>query len=229
MRVLTIDDNSLWRHALKAMLSVEGFQVFMCESCENAVSLTRVYDFDAIIVGRTALDTTVPKTIGRLRSANVATAILALSDCATVSSRVAALAQGADDCLSKPFHKAELSARLRAIIRRSCAHSQSVIRIEKLEINLETQEVRVSDQPVHMTRTEYRMLELLALRKGKVVHRRTIFELLYDGHDDPEEKVIDVFVHKIRKKIALLNRGVSYIETTWGEGYRLSEPATCAA
>jgi two-component system cell cycle response regulator CtrA len=230
MRILAIDGNRLWSQALRDMLISEGFRVHLCKSGDEAVELTKTYEYDAIVVARAPSGASIGEIIKQLRVARVATAILALSDDENVSSRVVALAQGADDCLSKPYHRDELSARLRAIIRRSRAHPQSIIRIGKMEINLETREVRIADRAIHMTKSEYQTLELLALRKGKTVGKQTIFESLYDGHDDdPEEKIINVFVSKIRRKIAAASQGENYIATTYGGGYRLSEPAAYAA
>ena len=230
MRILAIDDNSLWSRALRDTLSSEGFQVFLCKSSEEAIELLKANEYDTVVVARAPSGASIGEIVKQLRVARVATPILALSDDDNASSRVAALTQGADDCLSRPYHRDELSARLRAIIRRSRAHPQSIIRIGKMEINLETREVRIAERVIHMTKSEYRTLELLALRKGKTVGKQTIFDSLYDGRDDdPEEKIINVFVSKIRRKIAAASQGENYIATTYGGGYRLSEPVARAA
>jgi two-component system, cell cycle response regulator CtrA len=154
--------------------------------------------------------------------------LVLLDDC-QASARVAVLAQGADDSLSIPFDTDELRARLRAIVRRSRRHPESTIRIGNLEINLDSHEVQVAGQVIHLTGSEYRMLEVLALRKGNMVRKETMFELLYDGRDDPGDKVINVYVCKLRKKIAAANHGESYITTAWGTGYLLRAPAQAQA
>jgi two-component system cell cycle response regulator CtrA len=228
MRVLAIG-NRQWRLYLKQMLESYGFQAFDGESCEDAIELLKLYEYDALVIGPGLSHMPAAAAIRRLRAVKVSAPILVLLDDCLASSRVAALAHGADDSLSIPFDGDELCARLRAVVRRSRLHPESTIRIGNLEINLDSREVRVSGRAIHLTASEYRMLELLALRKGNMVRKETMFGLLYDGRDDPGERVINVFVCKLRKKIAAANQGESYITTAWGAGYRLCGPAPLAA
>ena len=132
---------------------------------------------------------------------------------------------GADDYMTKPFHKDELLARIHAIVRRSKGHAQSVIQTGDLVVNLDTKTVEVSSQRVHLTGKEYQMLELLSLRKGTTLTKETFLNHLYGGMDEPAQKIIDVFMCKLRKKLAKASSGKNYIETVWGRGYMLSEPA----
>ena len=138
--------------------------------------------------------------------------------------KVKGLGTGADDYLTKPFEKAELMARIQAIVRRSKGHAQSIIRTGKLAVNLDAQTVEVDDQPVHLTGKEYGILELLSLRKGTTLTKEMFLNHLYGGMDEPELKIIDVFICKLRKKLSNANAGENYIETIWGRGYVLRDP-----
>jgi two-component system, cell cycle response regulator CtrA len=135
------------------------------------------------------------------------------------------LGLGADDYLSKPFHKDELIARIHALVRRSKGHAQSVIAVGDLIVNLEAQNVELHGQKLHLTAKEYQILALLPLRIGSTLTKETFLNHLYGGSDDePEAKIIDVFICKLRKKLANASGGQDYIETIWGRGYALREP-----
>ena len=163
-----------------------------------------------------------------LRVAKVKTPILILSGLAGIEDKVKGLGFGADDYMTKPFHKDELVARIHAIVRRSKGHAQSVITTGELTVNLDTKTVEVDGQRVHLTGKEYQMLELLSLRKGTTLTKEMFLNHLYGGMDEPELKIIDVFICKLRKKLASATGGENYIETVWGRGYVLRDPATKA-
>ena len=152
------------------------------------------------------------------------TPILILSGLAATGDKVKGLGFGADDCLTKPFHKDELVARIHAIVRRSKGHAQSVITTGALVVNLDTKTVEVSGNRVHLIGKECEMLELLALRKGTTPTKEMFLNHLYGGMDEPELKIIDVFICKLRKKLANASQGKNYIETVWGRGYVLRDP-----
>jgi two-component system cell cycle response regulator CtrA len=126
--------------------------------------------------------------------------------------------------MTKPFHKDELVARIHAIVRRSKGHAQSVINTGDLSVNLDTKTVEVQNARVHLTGKEYQMLELLSLRKGTTLTKEMFLNHLYGGMDEPELKIIDVFICKLRKKLSVATGGKNYIETVWGRGYVLREP-----
>ena len=155
----------------------------------------------------------------------VKTPILILSGLAGIEDKVRGLGFGADDYMTKPFHKDELVARIHAIVRRSKGHAQSVINTGDLCVNLDTKTVEVNGARVHLTGKEYQMLELLSLRKGTTLTKEMFLNHLYGGMDEPELKIIDVFICKLRKKLANASNGKNYIETVWGRGYVLREPA----
>ena len=137
-----------------------------------------------------------------MRVSKVKTPILILSGLAGIEDKVKGLGFGADDYMTKPFHKDELIARIHAIVRRSKGHAQSVINTGDLVVNLDTKTVEVGGQRVHLTGKEYQMLELLSLRKGTTLTKEMFLNHLYGGMDEPELKIIDVFICKLRKKLA---------------------------
>jgi two-component system cell cycle response regulator CtrA len=159
-----------------------------------------------------------------LRVSKVKTPILILSGDANIESKVKGLGVGADDYMTKPFHKDELVARIHAIVRRSKGHAQSVITTGDLVVNLDAKTVEVGSQRVHLTGKEYQMLELLSLRKGTTLTKEMFLNHLYGGMDEPELKIIDVFICKLRKKLSEATGGDNYIETVWGRGYVLRDP-----
>jgi len=159
-----------------------------------------------------------------LRSAKIHTPILILSGLAGIEDKIKGLGLGADDYLSKPFHKDELVARIHALVRRSQGHADSVITIGDLVVNLETRNVELYGQTLYLTGKEYQMLELLALRNGSTLTKEMFLNHLYGDVDEPEVKIIDVFICKIRKKLMTASGGQDYIETIWGRGYNLREP-----
>jgi two-component system cell cycle response regulator CtrA len=126
--------------------------------------------------------------------------------------------------MTKPFHKTELIARVHAILRRSRGHAQSVVKIGDLTVNVGAKTVHIKQVRVNLTGKEYQMLELLSLRRGTTITKEMFLSQLYGGMDEPEIKIIDVFMCKIRKKLAIASGGKDYIETVWGRGYLLREP-----
>ncbi|MCJ2105331.1 response regulator transcription factor, partial [Methylobacterium sp. E-041] len=159
------------------------------------------------------------------RVAKVKTPILILSGMASIEDKVKGLGFGADDYLTKPFHKDELVARIHAIVRRSQGHAEAVITIDDLIINLDQKIVEIAGTRVPLTTKEYQMLELLSLREGTTITKEMFLNQLYNGMDEPELKIIDVFICKLRKKLANASGGKNYIETIWGRGYVLRESA----
>ena len=160
----------------------------------------------------------------QLRLARIETPILILSGSDDTENKIKGFGFGADDYLTKPFHREELVARIHAIIRRSKGHSQSIIETGAIAVNLDAKTVSVDNQTVHLTGKEYQMLELLSLRKGTTLTKEMFLNHLYGGMDEPELKIIDVFICKLRKKLSVATGGENYIETVWGRGYVLRDP-----
>lgn len=224
MRVLLIEDDEATAKSVELMLGAEGFNVYTTDLGEEGLDLGKLYDYDIILLDLHLPDMHGYDVLKKLRMAKVATPILILSGLSEPDTKVKGLGFGADDYVTKPFHKAELIARIHAVVRRSKGHSQSVIRTGKLAVNLDTKTVEVANQRVHLTGKEYAMLELLSLRKGTTLTKEMFLNHLYGGMDEPELKIIDVFICKLRKKLSAACDGENYIETVWGRGYVLRDP-----
>lgn len=222
MRVLLIEDDSSTARSIELALAAEEIICDTAEVGEEGVEIGRIYDYDIILLDLMLPDIDGYQVLLRLRSAKVKTPILILSGLSSVDQKVRGLGFGADDYLTKPFNKDELIARIQAIVRRSKEHSESVVRFDKVAINLDTRNVEVNGVQVHLTNKEYAILELLAMRKGSVLTKEMFLNHLYSSMDEPEIKIIDVFVCKLRKKLADASGGVNYIETVWGRGYMLN-------
>jgi len=210
--------------SIELMLRSEGFNVYMTDLGEEGVDLGKLYDYDIIVLDLQLPDMSGFEVLKALRLGKLRTPVLILSGNAIVETKVKALGFGADDYMTKPFHKDELVARIHAVVRRSKGHAQSVITIGILTVNLDEKMVSVDGVRVHLTTKEYQMLELLSLRKGVTLTKEMFLNHLYGSMDEPEVKIIDVFICKLRKKLAVACNGASYIETMWGRGYVLRDP-----
>ena len=224
MRVLLVEDDTATAQSIEMMLRSEGYVCDVTDMGEDGLEIGKLYDYDIIVLDVMLPDIDGYEVLRRLRSARVNTPILILSGLTALDEKIKGLGFGADDYLTKPFDKRELIARIQAIVRRSKGHSESIIRTGRLAVNLDTRTVEVDSQPIHLTGKEYGILELLSLRKGTTLTKEMFLNHLYGGIDEPELKIIDVFVCKLRKKLASATQGVNYIETVWGRGYVLRDP-----
>jgi len=225
MRILLVEDDPTTSRSIEMMLGHANLNVYCADLGEDGIDLAKLYDYDLILLDLNLPDMSGHEVLRQLRLARIDTPILILSGADDTDSKLKGFGFGADDYLSKPFHREELVARIHAIIRRSKGHAQSVIRIGKLVVNLDAKTVEVEGRGVHLTGKEYQMLELLSLRKGSTLTKEMFLNHLYGGMDEPELKIIDVFICKLRKKLAEATGGQSYIETVWGRGYVLREPS----
>ena len=225
MRVLLIEDDAATAQSIELMLKSEKLNVYTTDLGEEGIDLGKLYDYDIILLDLNLPDMSGYEVLRALRVTRTRTPILILSGMAGIEDKVKGLGHGADDYLTKPFHRDELIARIHAIVRRSKGYAQSIIAIGNLTVNLDEKKVQVDGQEVHLTEKEYQMLELLSLRKGTTLSKEVILNHLYGGADEPEPKIIDVFICKLRKKLALASNGYNYIETVWGRGYIVQEPS----
>jgi two-component system cell cycle response regulator CtrA len=224
MRVLHIEDDSAAAQSIELMLKSESFTVYTTDLGEEGIDLGKIYDYDIILLDLNLPDMSGFEVLRSLRISKVKTPTLILSGLAGVEDKVKGFVVGADDYMTKPFHRDELVARIHAIVRRSKGHAQSVIQTDDLVVNLDTKTSEVDGARVHLTGKEYAMLELLSLRKGMTLTKEMFLNHLYGGIDEPEVKIIDVFMCKLRKKLASASGGKNYIETVWGRGYVLRHP-----
>ena len=223
MRVLLVEDDTSTAKSIELMLKSEGYIVDTTDLGEDGLEIGKIYDYDIIILDLMLPDMDGYDVLKNFREAKIDTPILILSGLTEMDNKIKGLGFGADDYLTKPFDKRELMARLQAIVRRSQGHAQSTIVTGNITVNLDSRTVDVAGEPLHLTGKEYGIIELLSLRKGSTLTKEMFLNHLYGGMDEPEVKIIDVFICKLRKKIENMNNGESHIETVWGRGYVLRD------
>jgi two-component system, cell cycle response regulator CtrA len=228
MRILLVEDDPTTSRSIELMLTHANLNVYCTDMGEDGIDLAKLYDYDLILLDLNLPDMSGHEVLRQVRQARVTTPILILSGADDTENKLKGFGFGADDYLTKPFHREELVARIHAIIRRSKGHSQSVIKTGRVAVNLDAKTVDVEGKTVHLTGKEYQMLELLSLRKGTTLTKEMFLNHLYGGMDEPELKIIDVFICKLRKKLAEATGGANYIETVWGRGYVLRDPTATA-
>ncbi len=224
MRILLVEDDPTTSRSIELMLTHANLNVYATDLGEEGIDLAKLYDYDLILLDLNLPDMSGHDVLRQLRLARVDTPILILSGEDDTENKVKGFGFGADDYMTKPFHREELVARIHAIIRRSKGHSQSIIKTGTIAVNLDAKTVEVDGRTVHLTGKEYQMLELLSLRKGTTLTKEMFLNHLYGGMDEPELKIIDVFICKLRKKLATATGGENHIETVWGRGYVLRDP-----
>lgn len=222
MRILVIEDDRKIAESLLKSLRADAHVVDHARTGELGEELASVTDYDVII-----LDIMLPKqdgweTCGKMRRSGVTTPVLMLTALNDVDDRVKGLNLGADDYLSKPFHYAELEARLRALVRRPTESRTTVLSHAGLTINLETHRAERDGKPLALTAREFRMLELFLLNPGKVLTRESISEHLWDMNYEPRSNVLEAFIKFLRQKV---DRGFDHplIHTVRGVGYVFEE------
>lgn len=225
MRILLIEDDSATARNLEILLKSEGFVCDTTDLGEDGLEIGKLYEYDLIVLDLMLPDMDGFEVLRRLRSAQIKTPILVLSGLNEIEDKVKSFGFGADDYLTKPFSKAELLARIHAIVRRSRGHSDSLIKTGRLTVNLQNRTASVEGDTISLTGKEYAILELLSLRKGTTLTKEMFLNHLYGGMDEPELKIIDVFICKLRRKLASAVGSDNYIETVWGRGYVLRDPS----
>jgi two-component system cell cycle response regulator CtrA len=223
MRILLIEDDLTTARGVAKMLSAAAMVVDTADTGEEGLELARLYDYDLILLDIMLPDMEGYDVVRKLRAAKKDTPVLILSGLGKPQAKVKGFGLGADDYIVKPFDGQELVARIQAIVRRSKGFSRSVLNVGSLSLDLGAREVTVEGRPVHLTGKEYAILELLTLRKGIVLTTEAFLNHLYGGMDEPEVKIIDVFICKLRKKLAQAG-AEDMIGTVWGRGYVLREP-----
>lgn len=224
MRILLIDADPVLAESIELMLRQVDLNTYVTDSGEEGIELAKLYDYDLILLDLSLPDIDGFEVLRKLRRVRIETPALILSGIDGADYKVKGFGFGADDYMTKPFDREELIARIHAIVRRSKGHAQSVIKTGKIAVNLDAKTVEADGHPVHLTGKEYQVLELLSLRKGSTINREMFLNHLYGGMDEPEAKIIDVFICKLRKKLALATGGANYIETVPGRGYVLRGP-----
>jgi two-component system cell cycle response regulator CtrA len=225
MRILLIEDDTSTAKSIELSLAAEGIVCDIATKGEEGLEFVKIYEYDIIILDMMLPDISGFEILRELRKANVKTPVMILSGLTGSDSKVKGLGIGADDYVTKPFNRGELIARLQAIVRRSKGSASSKLKVGKISLDMESRSVEIDNKPFPITSKEYGILELLMLRKGTPIKKETFIGHLYGGIDEPEIKIIDVFVCKLRKKIEDATGGENYIETLWGRGYAIKDPS----
>jgi DNA-binding response OmpR family regulator len=223
MRVLLIEDEPATTKLVNLALSVAEIICDVASSGREGIELAKIYDYDLIILDLMLPDIGGYDVLVKIRSSKIKVPVLILSGLTDMEQKLKGLNSGADDYITKPFNGQELVARINVIVRRSRGHVDSVVRFDKVCVNLDTRAVEVDGRLVRLTNKEYAIFELLIMRKGSVLTKEMFLNHLYAGLHEPEIKIVDVFVCKLRKKLSDAGASVDYIETVWGRGYMLKD------
>jgi len=221
MRVLLIEDDMVLSDSLADVLEGESFKVEAAYNAEEGLEYLALYEFQAIILDLGLPDMRGEACLRKIRALNATVPIIILSGKEEIDTRLTTLEQGADDFILKPCNSLELIARLRANIRRANGYGENMMKIGRLSLDLRRQSVDVGGKQLDLTPKEFQMLRLLCLQKGGLVTKNAFLDHLYGGIDEPEIKIIDVFICKLRKKLEDALDGEPFIETVWGRGYRV--------
>lgn len=227
MRILLVEDDSATVKLVELILNSEGYNCDTITLGKESVELAKIYKYDLIILDIILPDLHGLEVLKRIRDADIKTPVMILSGLNDASTKVSGLGYGADDYLTKPFNRSELIARTQSIIRRSKGYSSPIINLHKdVVINTEKRIVEVKGEIMELTAKEYTIIEFLAMSRGKVLSKEMFLNALYGGIDEPEIKIVDVFVCKLRSKFrkALGEEGNDLIITVWGRGYMIRSP-----
>ena len=224
MRVLLVENDTAAAKRLSDTFASAAFNTEVIDTGEEGLDLLRHYEFEMVVLGSSLPDMEASSFISRMRAARHATPVLALSSALKPAERVRAFAAGADDVVDQTVDSSELLARMGAIVRRSRGHSDSILRVGAVALNMQQHEVVANGQVVRLTGKEFELLRLLVLRKNMVLTKDAVLSHLYGGMEEPEVKIVDVFVCKIRNKMAKVGLK-DVISTVWGRGYTLRDSA----
>lgn len=225
MRILLIEDDRATVDAFKYRSGEHSFKFHTYGTGEDGISAAKSFEYDVIVCELALPDMEGQRVVSQLRNAKVEAPIVVTSAlCSSPEEQLKLYGLGVDDILLKPFNLKVAMAKLDVLVRRSRGITQQFVEIDDLIINLSQKVAEISGVRVHLTGKEFSMLEFLALRKGSAITKEMFLNHLYGGMDEPEIKIVDVFICKLRKKLADASGGKNYIETVWGRGYVLRNP-----
>lgn len=225
MRVLLLDAEDRRRDRTADQLALDGHVVESVDLIDDVSQLCRFSDFDLLIIE--ADD--APGVIRTLRRQKITTPLVVISDPAPSAVRIRALRDGADDYVTRPLELEELSARMTAVVRRSKGLASDIVEVGPLALNLASRSVEIDGRPLPLTPKEYAVLEVLGLRRGRVIGREALLDQIYGSAEDRHEKIIDVYVCRLRQKLQRVRGGRDMLQTEWGRGFVLREPLPLAA
>lgn len=231
MRILVVEDDASMAQVVQEIIHSAGYICDIAYSGNDGLDIIKSsqdsYSYDAIILDRCLPDIDgLDDFIPRLRCRKCTCPVIFLSALSAVEHKVKALEFGADDYMVKPFNKHELLSRIRAVVRRTRGHTSSMFEIGNLVLDFHKQvcKIKGKNASIPLTNKEYSMLELLCLHgPGAIVSKEKFINHLYSNNEPSDPKIIDVFMCKLRSKMAEANNGINYVETVWGRGYTLNE------
>ncbi|RZI47396.1 response regulator transcription factor [Rickettsiales endosymbiont of Peranema trichophorum] len=224
MKVLIIESDSAIAKSLQMLMGNDNICSDIALSGEDGTIAIHINRYDLIVLEWMLEDMSGCDILLKLRRNDTTTPVLVISALDTTDQKIKALTYGADDYVTKPFNTEELLARIKAIVRRAKGHATSLIKVANLAIDTDSHTTSIEGVQAPLTNKEQVLLEFMALRKGSIISKETFLSHLYNGMDEPDLKIIDVFICKMRKKLFHLSGGLNYIETVWGRGYSLKEP-----
>lgn len=227
MRILLVENDATAARTLERLLIKANFNVTRAETGGEGLELAMLRDYDLILQDLGLPDMGGMDVLEQLGVVRKGTPVMVLSRMDDPQLKLQSFHLGADDYIIKPFLGDELVARVKAIIRRSRGLGHPTIHTGRMVVDIQACVVEVDGKPVNLTKKEYQILELLSLHKGTIVTKQSILHHLYGGKSAPQIKIIDVFVCKLRKKLADALGGENYIETVWGRGYVLADAPDC--
>ena len=219
-----VDDDVNVGNKIASFLRSDGSFVDVVDNGEEALSYAKVCSYDIVLVDIVMPGMDGHQMIKNFRRHGIDVPVTVISGISQTKEKVRAISSGADDFVTKPFDNDELLARIKAVVRRSRGFSHKIVQCGPLTLDTECHEASINGHQLHLTNKEYAMIELLVLRQGMMVTKEMFLNHLYGGLDEPEVKIIDVFVCKIRKKLSKLGAPESLLLTVWGKGYMIKNP-----
>jgi len=221
MRILVVEDDADLREALSAQLRAAGFVVDLSADGREGLYFGEEFPLDLAIIDLGLPELPGLELIRRLRESGRDFPILVLTARADWQDKVEGLEAGADDYLTKPFHSAELMARVNALIRRAGGHARPEIHMGPLAVDLSAQRVYLSGTEVELTTFEFKVLQYLVMHPDEVVTKTALTEHIYEEDAERDSNVIEVFIGRLRRKLDP-EGSLNLIETLRGRGYRLA-------
>jgi len=218
MRILLVEDDTSLGDTIQAWLRLDDHAIDWVRRGDSAQSALLTHHYDCVLLDRGLPGLSGDALLAQLRMAGNTVPVILITAFNALADRVEGLDLGADDYLVKPFELEEMSARIRAAVRRGANQVSNTLTHGAITLNLDSKAATVDSQPVALTAREYHVLYALMLRKNAIVTRAQIEETLYGWGDEVESNAIEVYIHNLRKKF-----GSDSIVTVRGLGYRLNE------
>ena len=220
MRLLVTD--TTWNIAgLAHAMGKQGFYITEAGSGAEVLEFASSAEQNAILIDPDLPDMDAGELTARLRATYPRMVIVVVSRRVDDKLRAGFMTRGADEVIEWPCKPVEIAARLRAYVRRACGFSHPVLESSALRVDVEARAVHWGDMPIHLTRLEYELVEMLMLRAGGMVSRDQIMLQLYAWQDEPDPKIIDVYICRIRAKLSAIGAPDDVLVTSFGQGVRI--------